>query len=73
MFNVSVPGIGNRWNDLPGHPQTPDDVVSGLLVGGGSEERRERSGPETDTGPRELSDGVGMVAQDAHSNGTPWT
>lgn len=72
VFGVSLPGICHRRNDLSGHPQTPDDVVSGLLVGGGSEERRQRAGPKTDTRTRELSDGVGLVAQDAQSHGPPW-
>ncbi len=72
VFGVSLPSICHRRNDLSGHPQTPDNVVSGLLLGGGPEERCQRAGPETDTRTRELSDGVGLVAQDAHGHGPPW-
>src|ERR1039458_2888345 len=54
MFELRLPKFGDGRDDLSGHPQAPDTLVPGRLVGYQPEERCQRHGPPTGAGAEEL-------------------
>src|ERR1017187_5706997 len=65
--------LGDRGDDLPGHPQASGAVVPHHVVGDESEERGQRVGSAESAWIGKLQDGLDMVAQVAASHGPPRT
>ena len=53
VWGVRSSSLGHRRDDLPGHAEPAAIVVSGYVVGGRPEERRQRLGSATGPGPEE--------------------
>jgi len=75
---VRVPGVRQMWppdlgdsgDDLPGHPQTADRLVSRDVLGYDSEERGERTGRTARTRTEGLQDRPDLAAQVASCDGS---
>src|ERR1022692_253398 len=65
--------LGDRGDDLPGHPQASGAVVPHHVVGDESEEWGQRVGPAESAWIGKLQDGLDVVAQVAASHGPPRT
>ena len=59
---LRVSDLGDGWNDISGHPDSPRGVVSGDVVDDDAEERRQRLGTATGVGIEELRDGLDVAA-----------
>lgn len=53
--------LGDGRHDLPGHAESPDYLVPGDVVRDQYQDRHQRAGAATGAGPRQLSDGVGVL------------
>ena len=62
VCEMSVPGLGHSRHDFSGYAEIIDPMVSGNLVGGHSEERRQRLGRAADSGTGQLHNGMGLAA-----------
>src|ERR1017187_3609617 len=73
MRRLRTSNLGDRGDDLPGHPQASGAVVPHHVVGDESEEWGQRVGPAESAWIGKLQDGLDVVAQVAASHGPPRT
>ena len=59
---MSLPDVGNCWNNFPGYAQTADDVVQSDLVDNWTKERRQRLGTEKNPWYGQLPNGLVVAA-----------
>src|ERR1039457_3647048 len=71
MRRLRTSNLGDRGDDLPGHPQASGAVVPHHVVGDESEEWGQRVGPAESAWIGKLQDGLDVVAQVAASHGPP--
>src|SRR3974390_1341227 len=69
---VRIRGFGAGGNLVSRYPQAASPMVSGDVVCGEPEERRERAGTAKGAGSWQLSHRLGMVAQAAPRHGPAW-
>ena len=73
MQEVRRSGFRHCGNDLSGHAQAFDSLVSGYVVRYEPEARRERFGAAAFPGTGQLSHGVDVASQTAPRHGASWS